>query len=412
MNRTQTVFITGASSGLGRAAAFHFHQQGWNVVATMRTPTPLDGCFVVPLDVVDPTSVASAVTAALTKFGHIDVVINNAGYGLFSIFESVRDAQVRELFEVNVFGVMNVTRAVLPHFRERKGGVFVNLSSGAGAFVLPTASLYSASKFALEAFSEGLAYEVGAFGVKVKIIEPGGVATAFGERAGAEAAQATAVPGYDAFLAQAGPMFAALQAQANADPSATPEHVAQVIFEAATDGSDQLRYVATDAIRTRVELRRSGGEEQYLAHMRSLLTDPARTLDTPKDPKAVVKDFWASYTRGNLDEAWETYIGEDIALHPPAGVALTRASWLELEKSLLAAFSDVDVQVFQQVAEGDLVASRWSLTGRQTAEFMGVPSRGRTATVTGNFVDRVRDGKIVEHWAEVSLAHFLQTLGA
>jgi NAD(P)-dependent dehydrogenase (short-subunit alcohol dehydrogenase family) len=272
MNQLRTVLITGASTGLGRAAALLFRKKGWNVIATMRTPTPIEGCFVVPLDVVDPASVERAVAAGLEKFGQIDVVLNNAGYGLFSIFETVTDAKIRELFDVNVFGVMNVTRAVLPHFREQKSGVFVNVSSGAGAFVLPTASLYSASKFALEAFSEGLAYEVSAFGVKVKIIEPGGVATSFGERASKEAAASSAVPGYEAFLAQAGPVFARLYAEAAADTSATPEKVAELMFDAATDGSEQLRYVATDAIKSLVELRRSAGEAKYLAHMRGLLT--------------------------------------------------------------------------------------------------------------------------------------------
>lgn len=272
MNERRTVLITGASTGLGRAAALLFRDQGWNVIATMRSPIPIEGCLVLPLDVVDPASVERTVNEGIARFGQIDVVINNAGYGLFAVFETVSDAKVRELFEVNVFGVMNVTRAVLPHFRARKRGVFVNVSSGAGAFVLPTASLYSASKFALEAFSEGLAYEAAAFGVKVKIIEPGGVATSFGERAGKEAAASAAVPGYDAFFEQVGPVFARLHADAEADASATPEKVARIMFDAATDDTDQLRYVATDAIRDLVELRRSAGEAKYLAHMRGLLT--------------------------------------------------------------------------------------------------------------------------------------------
>lgn len=271
MTSKQTVLITGASTGLGHAAAVHFRDNGWNVVATMRTPRPIDGCTVLPLDVTDQASVNRAMAEALAKFGRIDVVINNAGYGLFSVFEAVSDAKVRELFEVNVFGVMNVTRAVLPHFRERKAGVFVNVSSGAGVFVLPTASLYSASKFALEAFSEGLAWEVGTFGVKVKLIEPGGVATSFNERAGREGAASSMVPGYEAFFAQAGAMFGKLQANANADASATADKVAQVMFDAATDGSEQLRYVATEAIKQKVALRRSGGEDAYLKHMRALL---------------------------------------------------------------------------------------------------------------------------------------------
>jgi predicted ester cyclase len=130
------------------------------------------------------------------------------------------------------------------------------------------------------------------------------------------------------------------------------------------------------------------------------------------NPKTVVKEFWASYNRGNLDETWTTYVAEDIIIHPPAGVELDRESWLAMEKALFAAFEDVDVKVLDQVAEDDMVASRWSLTARQTTEFMGVPSRGRTATVTGILFDRVRDDKIAEHWAELSLSHFLQVLSA
>ena len=130
------------------------------------------------------------------------------------------------------------------------------------------------------------------------------------------------------------------------------------------------------------------------------------------DPKTVVQEFWGSYNSGNLDETWKTYVAEDLIVHPLAGVELDRASWLATEKGFFAAFEDVDAEVLDQVAEGDMVASRWSLTGRQTAEFMGVPSRGRTATLTGMLFDRVRDDKVAEHWAELALPHFLQVLGA
>jgi predicted ester cyclase len=130
------------------------------------------------------------------------------------------------------------------------------------------------------------------------------------------------------------------------------------------------------------------------------------------NPKTVVKDMWASYNHGDLDETWETFVGKDIVMHPPVGIELNRESWLAMEKAFWAAFDDIDVQVFEQVGEGDMVASRWSLTGRQKAEFFGVPSRGRTATVTGILIDRVQDGKTVEHWAELSLPQFLQVLGS
>jgi predicted ester cyclase len=127
------------------------------------------------------------------------------------------------------------------------------------------------------------------------------------------------------------------------------------------------------------------------------------------DPKTVVKEFWAGYNRDNLEETWKTYVTEDVLFHPTSGVELVPGdSWLSLEKTVFAVFEAVDAKVLDQVAEGDMVAYRWSLTARQTAEFMGVPSRGRTATCTGMFFDRIRDNKIAEHWASLQFPHFLQ----
>lgn len=266
----KTVFITGASTGLGHAAAVLFREKGWNVVATMRTPRAIDGCFVVALDVQDEASIGRAVKAGIEKFGSIDVVINNAGFSVFGVFESVSPKKVLEQFEVNVFGVMNVTRAVLPHFRARKSGMFVNVSSGAGVFTFPMLSLYHASKFALEGFSESLAYELGALGIGVKIVEPGGVATKFDERTGSEMATLTPIADYAPFVDHTMKLFAGLSANRHGDVSATPEKIAQVMFDAATDGTAQLRYVATDAIKPLVQARRTAGEEGYIKMMRQI----------------------------------------------------------------------------------------------------------------------------------------------
>ncbi|MEI9986695.1 MAG: SDR family NAD(P)-dependent oxidoreductase [Aliidongia sp.] len=146
----------GCSSGFGAATARLFARKGWNVVATMRQPesgaelAKLDNVLVTRLDVQDRGSVDAAVAAAVARFGKIDVLINNAGFGLWGVFESTPRDKVLEQFEVNVFGVMDVTRALLPHFRANRSGVIVNVSSGAGVFTLPLISLYCASKFALE----------------------------------------------------------------------------------------------------------------------------------------------------------------------------------------------------------------------------------------------------------------------
>jgi len=155
-----TILITGCSTGLGKTAALHFADKGWNVVATMRRPqesTHFADCpnvLVTRLDVQDSASISAAIDAGIARFGKIDALVNNAGFGLFGVFETLPIEKVKEQFDVNVFGVMDVTRAILPHFRRNKAGLILNISSGAGVFTLPALSLYCASKFALEGFSE------------------------------------------------------------------------------------------------------------------------------------------------------------------------------------------------------------------------------------------------------------------
>lgn len=269
---TQTVLITGASTGFGRAAAQRFAAAGWNVIATMRSPSAgaalaaLPNVLVERLDVEDRDSIQAAVAAGIARFGRIDVLVNNAGFGLYGVFEATPPEQIRKQFEVNVFGVMEVTRAILPHLRGNGRGVIVNVSSGAGVFGLPMISSYNASKFALEGFSESLSYELLSQNIVVKIVEPGGVLdTGFSGRMAAEAGQTLPVPAdYDAFVADAQRAFDGLRAAR----LATSEDVAQVIFEAASDGSDRLRYLATQDIAPLVAARRETSEEAYMATMR------------------------------------------------------------------------------------------------------------------------------------------------
>src|SRR5438105_3448039 len=242
----QTILITGTSSGLGRTTAKFFAARGWNVLATMRRPvgeaelTQLDNVLVTRLDVQDRATIEVAIEAGLTRFGRIDALLNNAGFGLFGLFEGTPREKIQEQFAVNVFGVMDVTRAILPHFRQNQAGIILNVSSGAGVFTLPMISLYCASKFALEGFSEALSYEVASQGITVKIIEPGGIlSTGFNKRSGAEASHVKAPPDYDAFVQHTGEVFAGLVANARA----TEEDVAKVIFESATDGTGRMRHV-------------------------------------------------------------------------------------------------------------------------------------------------------------------------
>jgi short-subunit dehydrogenase len=217
----KTVLITGASSGIGKAAAKLFAASGWNVVATMRHPdggselAALSDVLVARIDVQDKSTIVPTIQAGLAR-GGIDVLINNAGFGLFGLFETTPPERIQEQFDVNFFGVMDVTRAILPHFRENKRGLIVNISSGAGIFTLPMISLYCASKFALEGFSEALAYELASQNIGVKLVVPhGGVtSTNFSARSAAERADITPIADYNSFIARTNKAFAGMVAAA------------------------------------------------------------------------------------------------------------------------------------------------------------------------------------------------------
>ncbi|MGD1020826.1 MAG: SDR family oxidoreductase [Verrucomicrobiia bacterium] len=276
----KTVLITGTSSGFGKAAAKLFATNGWNVVATMRNPgeqtdlVDTNDVMVTRLDVQDRDSIGKAIEAGIARFGTIDTLINNAGFGLFGVFEATSTEKIREQFDVNVFGVMDVTRAILPYFRKNKSGLIINVSSGAGIFTLPMLSLYCASKFALEGFSESLSYELASQNIIVKIVEPGGViSTNFGKRSGEEAAQNTSIADYAAFVTRTNAVFAGLRGERRA----TEADVAKVIFEAATDGTNQLRYVATADIVPLVKARRETSEKEYIELMRARFTQRKST---------------------------------------------------------------------------------------------------------------------------------------
>lgn len=267
----RTVLITGASSGLGKATVRLFASLGWNVIATMRNPAgdtelcQLDDVLVVRLEAQDQASIEGAVAAGIERFGGIDVLVNNADFGLFGVFESASQEKVREQFDVNVFGVMDVTRALLPHLRERGAGVIVNISSGAGVFGSPLLSLYTARKFALEGFSESLSHELLSQGIVVKLVEPGVVSdTAFTACSGGEAAQSLPASGYEDVIAATGRVFGRLGLAG----TATSDEVAQVILEAATDGTDRWRYMATSDIAEMIKTRHEASDVEYIAQLR------------------------------------------------------------------------------------------------------------------------------------------------
>ncbi|WP_280586960.1 SDR family oxidoreductase [Halorubrum sp. Boch-26] len=188
----KTVLITGCSSGIGRAAAHAFNDEGWTVYATARNPADIEtlgeaGCELATLDVTDQSDVDRVVDRIFDEEGAIDALVNNAGYGQFGPIEDVPTAKVREQFDVNVYGPHRLTRAVLPAMRRERDGTIINVSSVAGRVSFPGGGVYCGSKFAVEAMSDALRNEVAEHGIDVVVVEPGPVKTNFSNRAQAEA---------------------------------------------------------------------------------------------------------------------------------------------------------------------------------------------------------------------------------
>ena len=244
----QTILITGASSGIGKATAKLFQEKGWNVIATMRSPekeeelTQLDNVLVTRLDVTDETSIAQAVATGIEKFGKIDVLLNNAGYGAYGPLEAFPMENIRRQFETNVIGLIATTKAVLPHMRDNGVGIIVNISSIGGQMAFPLGALYHGTKFAVEGISESMHFELEAAGIKTKLIEPGMIATDFGGRSFDFT--------NDESMTEYQPVVQALFGFWGENVQASePIVVAEVIWDAVTDGTDTLRYRAgADAV--------------------------------------------------------------------------------------------------------------------------------------------------------------------
>jgi len=265
----KTIFITGASTGIGKATAKLFQSEGWNVIATMRNPgnetelSQLDNVLVAKLDVLDPDSIEKAVNQGIQKFGNIDILVNNAGYGAYGPLESFPRENIVRQFNTNVIGLLDVTRAILPHFRQNKSGIIINISSIGGQMTFPLGTLYHGTKFAVEGISESLSYEVEEFGGKVKIIEPGAIATDFTGRS-FDFSNDETLTEYQPLV---GKTMAATQTMfANASPASV---VAGVIYEAATDGTDQLRYAAGEDAKTILANRKQADDASFMAGLRA-----------------------------------------------------------------------------------------------------------------------------------------------
>jgi NAD(P)-dependent dehydrogenase (short-subunit alcohol dehydrogenase family) len=235
----KTVLITGCSSGYGLETARRFHHEGWNVIATMRSPRadvlpPADRLRVVALDVTKPASIQAAVETS----GPIDVLVNNAGIGVVGVFEATPMETMRGVFETNTFGVMAMVQAVLPQFRARKSGVIVNVTSSVTLAAMPLAAVYTASKAAIEGFTGSLAFELEELGVRVKLVEPGYCPTTrFTDNGGARMHGLFPEP-YASFAQRIMSGFSQVQVfTKEAD-------VADAVFRAATDTTETLRFPA------------------------------------------------------------------------------------------------------------------------------------------------------------------------
>jgi NAD(P)-dependent dehydrogenase (short-subunit alcohol dehydrogenase family) len=267
MNRS--ILITGASSGIGKASARYFQARGWNVIATMRNPEQetelnrLERVLVTRLDVQDVPSIDTALATGLARFGTVDVLLNNAGYGAYGPLEATPLAKIRRQFEVNVIGLLATTQALVPHFRARRQGTIINISSIGGKITFPLGTLYHGSKFAVEGLSEALHYELAPLGVRVKLVEPGMVKTDFAGRSfdfSHDPALTDYQPVVQSLLAAMGPM---------AEAASPPESVAEVIYQAATDDTARLRYEAGDDARQLLAARRASDDETFLAGIKA-----------------------------------------------------------------------------------------------------------------------------------------------
>jgi NAD(P)-dependent dehydrogenase (short-subunit alcohol dehydrogenase family) len=271
MSARKTVLITGCSTGIGRATAELFQRNGWQVVATMRSPeagkelAELEDVLVTALDVTKEGSIRAAVAGAVERFGKIDVLVNNAGYGAYGVLEATSIESMRLQYETNVIGLLAMTKAVLPGFRERRNGVIVNVSSIGGRLTLPFGALYSGSKFAVEGISEALSYEMREIGVRVKLVEPGIIKTNFANAM--EFSNDPSLSEYQPLVNKLWEVAGSMRAN-----GAEPAVVADVIFTAATDGTDQLRYTAGEDAKHLATMRDTKDDAAFFKEMRALFS--------------------------------------------------------------------------------------------------------------------------------------------
>ena len=263
----KTIFITGASTGLGKATAKLFLSKGWNVIATMRSPekemelNQLPNVTLLPLDVTNTDQIFETVQKALSS-GTIDVVFNNAGYGLVGAVESHTEQQIRAQFDTNFFGTLEVIRAFIPYFRREQKGLFINTTSLCGLVSNPQSAVYNASKWALQGLAESMSYDLAQFGIGIKNVAPGGIKTEF-----TKGMQVTEDKAYEGTMAK---MMEGFQ-DGTLMEFTEADQIAEVVYRAANDGKDQLTYPAgNDAVRLYAK-RLAEGPEAYRINLTKYL---------------------------------------------------------------------------------------------------------------------------------------------
>jgi NAD(P)-dependent dehydrogenase (short-subunit alcohol dehydrogenase family) len=278
---SKAVLITGCSTGIGRATAERLARNGYTVYATARRVESMadlsqHGCQLLALDVCDEASMQAAVAAVERDHGAVGVLINNAGYGSEGPAEEVPMSEVRRQFETNVFGLLRLTQLVLPAMRRQGWGKVVNLSSMGGRMTLPGGGIYHATKYAIEALSDALRFEVRGFGVDVIVIEPGAIKTEFGNTAIARVDALGGSPDYAAFRAVLKQQIRNAYEGPMAAFAVGPEAVAKVIEQAVTARRPRTRYVITLGARVLLGLRRLLSDRAFDAFLRTQFQPPRR----------------------------------------------------------------------------------------------------------------------------------------
>jgi NADP-dependent 3-hydroxy acid dehydrogenase YdfG len=278
---SKAVLVTGCSSGIGRATALELVQKGWTVYATARRPDTLGdlaaaGCRTLGLDVTDEDSMQSAVEAVREAEGAVGVLVNNAGYSQSGAVETVPLDEARRQFETNVFGLLRMCQLALPGMREQGWGKIVNLSSMGGRLVFPGGGLYHATKYAVEAISDALRYEVAGFGVDVIIIEPGLIVTKFGEVAADSVASTGDAGAYAEFNRGVAKLTESAYKGPMAKLGAGPEAVATTIAKAISARRPKPRYPVTASAHLLINQRRLVGDRIWDLLMRTQYPRPGR----------------------------------------------------------------------------------------------------------------------------------------